>query len=319
MSDTTRTEEPRLTLIAYPGLIPFGLVAAATIIMFGVASFSFLDASGGTSRAGIRARGVEVEPVLSGGFLGIDANRPPVSAETELPGSAARATASTFPDSPAAHDMRLPEVTGAQLSPERLAPSASEGNATQEASLNGIAQTRVPDISGAQSVFAPFSASAREGSAKQDDPLNGAAQTRAPEVSGAQPVSEPFSRSVSEGSATQHTPLSGIVPTLPIPAAQRDRVFREFAMHHDQRGKFATSPGAALSRPTPATSQRATPSLGGASQVWLNTASKVYHCPGTRWYGKTNQGGFMSETQALAQGARSDHGKACTGLVRITG
>jgi hypothetical protein len=71
--------------------------------------------------------------------------------------------------------------------------------------------------------------------------------------------------------------------------------------------------------PAPATSQRAAPSLGSAGQVWVNTASKVYHCPGTRWYGKTNQGGFMSETQALAQGARSDHGKACTGLVRITG
>ena len=64
MSDTTRTEEPRLTLITYRGLIPFGLVAAATIIMFSVASFSFLYASGGTSRAGIRDRGVEVEPEL---------------------------------------------------------------------------------------------------------------------------------------------------------------------------------------------------------------------------------------------------------------
>src|SRR5947209_1533170 len=227
MSDTTRTEEPRLTLITYRGLIPFGLVAAATIIMFSVASFSFLYASGGTSRAGICDRGIEVEPELSGGFPGIHANRPPVSAETELPGSAAKATASTFPDSPAAHDMRLPEVTGAQLSPEPLAPSASEGNATQQASLNGITQTRVPEVSGAQSVFATLSASASEGSAKQDAPLNGAAQTRAPEVSGAQPVSEPFSRSVSEGSATQHAPLSGIVPTLPIPAAERDRVFRE--------------------------------------------------------------------------------------------
>jgi hypothetical protein len=77
-------------------------------------------------------------------------------------------------------------------------------------------------------------------------------------------------------------------------------------------GAAATGPVAAPSQPAPATSQRATPSPGGAGQVWVNTASKVYHCPGTRWYGKTKQGSFMSETQAQAQGARPDHGKACT-------
>ena len=41
-------------------------------------------------------------------------------------------------------------------------------------------------------------------------------------------------------------------------------------------------------------------------------ASKVYHCAGTRWYGKTKQGSYMSEAEARAQGARPDHGKACT-------
>jgi hypothetical protein len=78
----------------------------------------------------------------------------------------------------------------------------------------------------------------------------------------------------------------------------------------------ATSPANAPSQPTaqpaPTTSQRATPGPAGPGQVWVNTASKVYHCPGTRWYGKTKQGSFMSEAEARAQGARPDHGKACT-------
>jgi hypothetical protein len=45
--------------------------------------------------------------------------------------------------------------------------------------------------------------------------------------------------------------------------------------------------------------------------VWVNTDSKVYHCAGTRWYGKAKQGEYMSEAQVKAEGARPDHGKAC--------
>ena len=77
----------------------------------------------------------------------------------------------------------------------------------------------------------------------------------------------------------------------------------------------ATSPANApppAPQPATTTSQRATPGPAGAGQVWVNTVSKVYHCPGTRWYGKTKQGSYMSEAEARAQGARPDHGKACT-------
>ena len=64
--------------------------------------------------------------------------------------------------------------------------------------------------------------------------------------------------------------------------------------------------------PAPTANRRAAPTPAGDGQVWVNTDSHVYHCPGNRWYGKTKQGSYMSEAQAQAQGAKPDHGKACS-------
>ena len=51
---------------------------------------------------------------------------------------------------------------------------------------------------------------------------------------------------------------------------------------------------------------------GGAGKVWVNSASKVYHCEGTKWYGTTKKGEYMTEAQAKAAGNHADHGKACS-------
>ncbi len=46
-------------------------------------------------------------------------------------------------------------------------------------------------------------------------------------------------------------------------------------------------------------------------KVWVNTKSGVYHCPGSRWYGKTKQGKYMGECQAQKEGNRPAYGKPC--------
>ena len=41
---------------------------------------------------------------------------------------------------------------------------------------------------------------------------------------------------------------------------------------------------------------------GGNGQVWVNSESHVYHKEGSKWYGKTKHGKYMSEADAVKEG-----------------
>jgi hypothetical protein len=69
-----------------------------------------------------------------------------------------------------------------------------------------------------------------------------------------------------------------------------------------------SQPAAPVNKPAVPVDQPAA-SGGGDDKVWVNTASNVYHCAGTRYYGKTKAGLYMTQTQARAKGHRAN--KTC--------
>jgi hypothetical protein len=49
-----------------------------------------------------------------------------------------------------------------------------------------------------------------------------------------------------------------------------------------------------------------------STKVWVNTKSHVYHCPGTRYYGRTINGEYMAQADAQKKGNRPAYGKYCS-------
>lgn len=102
-----------------------------------------------------------------------------------------------------------------------------------------------------------------------------------------------FSGTTRRGACRDHGGVQAFSPAVTAPATS------------------SAPPTSSSARKAPAPASQAAPG-GATGQVWVNTKSKVYHCQGDRYYGKTKAGAYMTETAAKAEGDRPDHGKACS-------
>jgi hypothetical protein len=97
------------------------------------------------------------------------------------------------------------------------------------------------------------------------------------------------------------SPASSSQPAAPAPAANPAPAAAP-AQASTPTHSAKTTSSASTGTPAPG---------GGPGMVWVNTPSNVYHCPGTKYYGTTKSGKYMTEAQAKAAGAHPDHGKGC--------
>jgi hypothetical protein len=86
-----------------------------------------------------------------------------------------------------------------------------------------------------------------------------------------------------------------------------DRPLADSKSHHRRRSAPAEAATEGASPPPAASPERAT-SPTGRGEVWVNTRSGKYFRPGSRYYGKTREGDYMSEAQAQRSGYQAARG-----------
>jgi DNA uptake protein ComE-like DNA-binding protein len=120
---------------------------------------------------------------------------------------------------------------------------------------------------------------------------------------------------VSAATIKKITPLTTVGHARPAPSASSRTASSESSPPPSKKAAApaapAPAPAAAQSQPAPAApaaSAKSSPAAQvspGDGMVWVNTDTKVYHKEGSRYYGKTKQGKYMSEDDAIKAGYRA--------------
>ena len=99
----------------------------------------------------------------------------------------------------------------------------------------------------------------------------------------------------------QSPPPDPLVPHAPLPTAKASEAASAGA------GQALKLPARSVQHPASHTRTSGNPN----TEVWVNLKTKVYHCPGTRWYKKTANGRLIPQRQAQLAGYHPASNKSC--------
>ena len=102
--------------------------------------------------------------------------------------------------------------------------------------------------------------------------------------------------------------IEKITPLVTVGRASAPAAAPGAPMEKPARSGGASPATAAPASAPPASAQARTPPAPG--MVWVNTATKVFHREGDPWYGKTKQGKYLTEADALKAGYRASKERA---------
>ena len=234
--DVGRIGKPRFAEGMFLYLVSVALVAAATIVLFSVASISLLDTSKETlTRSRLDNRPIE-DKFIGTVVSSTDSNAAPVPVQTKSPSSS---EADILPSStPVPLPSGMPREETVAEPALNLPPNGEASTAaveTPHGSTRGPStdETPPPELSGSHEVIAQPLSTADEASTAAVETPHGSArgpstgETPPPELSGSQEmIAQPLS-TADEASAAQHA-LGVTMPTLATSDEQRDQMLQDF-------------------------------------------------------------------------------------------
>ena len=216
------------------------------------------------------------------------------------------ATALLLPGTAFAAKSKAPKVDLNTATQKQLEELPGVGEATAKKIIAGRPYSKIGDV---EKAGVPRSTI---------DKITGLVTVSKPSKKKDEPARAPAAeKSEKKSSKPQKTPAAAAAaPSAPSAARAPESKPAGEASSNRAPAPAPTSAPASESKPVARSAPRSAPSANKPAEappakgmVWVNTATKVYHYEGDRWYGNTKEGKYMTEDKAIEAGYRASKEK----------